>query len=246
MTEPAGAPPQLASIILPVYNQADHIERVVAEYDAALSNTLKIRREFVLVVNGSSDGSYETCCAIAERHADVRVVRSDQSGWGLAVKLGLAHARGDILCYTNSARTSARDLALVLLHVALDPHVVVKASRKIRDSGLRRIGSLLYNLECRALFDLANWDVNGTPKAFPREFGKLLTLIRSDDLIDLEFNITCRREGYPIIEVPIFSKLRHGGTSTTNLLTAWRMYWGSFAMWLALDRRRRAEQRRRS
>ena len=238
MTDTTGAATLLASIVLPVWNQADHIERVVAEYEAALSATLKIRREFLLIVNGSADGSHETCCAIAARYANVRVVRTEDEGWGRAVKLGLEHARGDIICYTNSARTSARDLALILLHASLDPHVVVKASRKIRESSLRRSGALLYNLECRALFDLANWDVNGTPKAFPRVFDKLLTLTRSDDLIDLEFNITCRREDYPMIVVPIFSSLRHGGKSTTNLRTAWRMYWGSFAMWRQLDGRR--------
>ena len=44
----------------------------------------------------------------------------------------------------------------------------MKANRKIRDNWRRRLGSLLYNLECRALFDLANWDINGTPKVFPR------------------------------------------------------------------------------
>jgi glycosyltransferase involved in cell wall biosynthesis len=231
MTEAMPPAARLVSIVLPVYNQADHIERVVAEYDDALALALKVEREFVLVVNGAGDDSYERCCRIAEARPHLRVVRSEPPGWGGAVRQGLAHARGDIICYTNSARTSAHDLAMVILYAALDHHVVVKASRKIRESGLRRFGSLLYNLECRALFDLANWDVNGTPKAFPREFAKLLALSRSDDLIDLEFNIICRREQYPLIEVPIFSRLRHGGKSTTNLGTAWQMYWGALRLW---------------
>ena len=32
--------------------------------------------------------------------------------------------------------------------------VVIKANRKIRDHVMRRFGSLLYNLQCRAQFDL--------------------------------------------------------------------------------------------
>jgi glycosyltransferase involved in cell wall biosynthesis len=230
MTE-STPPARLVSIVLPVYNQADHIERVIAEYDDALARALKVEREFILVVNGTGDDSYERCCRLAAERPGVQVLRSEPRGWGTAVKRGVAHASGDIICYTNSARTSAHDLALVILYATLDHHVVVKASRKIRESGLRRFGSLLYNLECRALFDLANWDVNGTPKAFPREFAKLLTLTRSDDLIDLEFNIICRREQYPMIEVPIFSRLRHGGRSTTNVGTAWEMYWGALRLW---------------
>ena len=159
------------------------------------------------------------------------MLQSKEAGWGLAVRLGLADARGDIVCYTNSARTTGRELALVLLHSTFDQHVVIKASRKIRDSAARRIGSLLFNLECRALFDLANWDVNGTPKAFPRAFAPLMQLSRSDDLIDLEFNVACSRHDYPMLEVPIFSSRRHGGRSTTTLATAWRIYWGAVRMW---------------
>jgi glycosyltransferase involved in cell wall biosynthesis len=235
----AGTQPlPLVSVVLPVYGQADHIEQVVQEFDAAL-RTLAIRYEFVLVVNGSADESLARCEALAAKHEAVRVLHTPLTGWGRAVKIGLAASQGDILCYTNSARTTARELALILLHAVLDPHVVVKATRKIRDSGRRRIGSLLYNLECRALFDLAGWDVNGTPKAFPRQFTRLLNLERSDDLIDLEFAIVCREEGYPVMEAPIFSTLRRGGRSTTTLGTAWRLYWGAFDLWRKRPRQSR-------
>jgi len=228
-------PDHLASIVLPVFNQADHIERVVEELDAALTTLLPLRRELILVVNGSTDDSADKCHEIARRYRGVQVIETEQKGWGLAVKLGLAASQGDTLCYANSARTTARDLVTILRHAVLDDGVVVKATRKIRDSALRRVGSLLFNLECRALFDLANWDINGTPKAFPRRFAKLLELDRTDDLIDLEFVVRCRRESYPILEVPIFSRSRRGGLSTTTLLTAVSLYFGCFRMWRELN-----------
>ena len=80
------------------------------------------------------------------------------------------------------------------------------------------------------LFGLASWDINGTPKAFPRAFGKLLELSRDDDLIDAEFVLTCKREGYPIIEVPSTITVRHGGSSTTSFGSAMRMYRGAYAL----------------
>jgi hypothetical protein len=147
------------------------------------------------------------------------------------VRLGLGAARGDLLCYTNSARTTAEDLLLFVLYARSHPDVVLKANRKIRERWTRRLGSLVYNLECRVLFDLSNWDVNGTPKIFPRTFGRLLALSRDDDLIDAEFSMICRREGYPMLEVPIFSSRRHGGRSTTTLRSAVRMYWGAYRLW---------------
>ncbi len=221
---------RLLSIILPVFNQADHIGTLVEQHQSGLAG-LPHRYEMLLVVNGCRDDSLLVCQALSEEHAAIRVVHSEAGGWGLAVKLGLQEARGDVLCYANSARTATRDLILCLLYSVAYPDVVVKANRKIRDSAFRRLGSLLYNLECRALFDLANWDVNGTPKVFPRRFDRLLSLEREDDLIDAEFLLACRGADYPIVEIPILSSERRGGRSTTSIRSAVRMYWHAYRMW---------------
>jgi len=73
--------------------------------------------------------------------------------------------------------------------------------------------------------------VNGTPKVFPRSCERLLHLTRDDDLIDAEFGRICRREGYPMLEVPIFSSRRHGGKSTTTARTVLKLYWGAYQLW---------------
>ena len=219
----------LISVVLPVYMQADHIAGIVAEFEEALSG-VQHPHELILVVNASRDSSLQVCQELAEKYATIRVLHSEQGGWGLAVNLGLKAAKGDVLCYTNSARTTAQDLILLLLYGIVYPGTVVKANRKIRANWFRRLGSLLYNLECRALFDLSNWDVNGTPKVFSRSCDKLLNLTMNDDLVDIEFNIACRQEGYPMLEVPIFSTKRHGGSSSTNLGSALKMYLGAFKM----------------
>lgn len=213
-----------------MYNQADHIQAIVDEYEATLSR-IQNPHEMLLVVNASRDKSLDVCNALAERYASVRVLQSERGGWGLAVKLGLSQARGELLCYTNSARTTAQDLSLLLLYAVANPGNVIKANRKVRESLQRRVGSLLYNIEGRTLFDLAYWDINGTPKVFPRQFSKLLHLKSDNDLIDLEFNVICRRENYPVLEVPIFSSRRHGGKSTTRYGSAFRMYVGAYRLW---------------
>ncbi len=218
------------SVVLPVYNQADHIEEIAQEFINELQRA-PIKYELLLVINGSSDNSLEVCQALEEKHSSLRVSYCEKSGWGSAVKFGLAQAKGDILCYTNVARTSAKDLLLFLLYAVANPEIVIKANRKIRDSKVRRIGSLIYNIECRSLFDLAYWDINGTPKVFPRKFKELLTLKRDDDLIDLEFNVACKENEYPLLEIPIFSYKRHGGRSTTSFSSALRLYVGAFSLW---------------
>jgi glycosyltransferase involved in cell wall biosynthesis len=220
----------LVSVILPVYNQADHIVGVLEDYAASLNST-SLHYELLPVINGPRrDNSVDVCRDLEARLPCVRTLSIKEGGWGRAVRFGLSQARGDLLCYTNSARTAARDLQLAVVYGSIHRDSVIKANRKIRESASRRLGSLIYNLECRALFDLPYWDINGTPKVFSRDLAQLLKLTRDDDLIDLEFNIICRSENYPVIEIPILSSKRHSGPSTTSLRSAFHMYWGAWQM----------------
>ncbi len=217
-------------MVLPIHNQADHLERVVDQYVDALSSR-GIAHEVILVPNGCSDASPALADAMSRRRPTVRAVATARSGWGHAVRLGVASARGDLVAYTNSARTSAGDLVDAVTFAINNPGVVIKVNRRVRESAFRRAGSLLFNLQCRVLFQLACWDVNGTPKVFPRSCTRLLELTSEDDLIDLEFNVVVREERYPVLEVPVFSTARHGGRSTTTVRGAMRIYWGAMRFW---------------
>ena len=230
---------RLASVILPVHNQADHIQSVLEDYVTALAR-LDFAYELLPVVNGPRrDKSLEICRAMQQRYPVIRTECIDEGGWGRAVRHGLAKATGDMLCYTNSARTRSKDLVLMLLYASVHDNCVVKANRKIRESWRRRLGSLLYNLECRALFDLPYWDINGTPKVFHRRLTALMELSRNDDLIDLEFHAVCRREGYEVIEVPDFQYLTAFRAQHHNLKSAYRMYAGA----LRLNRTMKSSQK---
>ncbi len=228
---------EVVSIVVPVYNQAEHIALVVEDYVETLRRT-PYQYEFLLVVNGCRDNSLEVCRGLEAKYpSSVRVVFSQAGGWGLAVRLGLEAARGDFLCYTNSARTAPDDLMLVVLYAVCNPGAVVKAHRRSRESFVRRVGSFLYNLQCRVLFNLATWDVNATPKAFSRSVYEELTLESDGDLIDREFVIRCRQRGIVMLEVPTYSWIRYSGKATTTFRSAVKLYRGSFEMWRRLKRR---------
>ena len=222
----------LISIVLPVHNQAPYIRDIVSGYVAALED---IGRpcELVLAVNASRDETLAVCEALAVTYPQVRVIHDTVPGWGRAVKAGLRAARGDLLCYTNSARTSAAELRRVLDAAVANPGIVIKATRQVRESWKRRLGSLLYNVECRLLLGFSTRDVNATPKVFSRAHASLLVLKSDGDLLDAEFLMTCARERYPVREVPIFATRRQGGSSTTNYKSAVRMYTGALRLWWA-------------
>jgi hypothetical protein len=217
------------SVILPVYRQSDHVAAVIEDYVHAVKK-LPIPVNFLLVPNGGEKATEIACTELEKQYETVRSLPISSGGWGRAVREGLAAAEDDLVCYTNSSRTNSADLVLLLLYGIANPGLVIKANRKIRDGIVRRFGSLFYNLECRALYDLPMWDVNGTPKLFPRSLTPLLELERDDDLIDLEFNVICRRENYRMLEVPILSTERHGGKSTTNWSSAAKLYTGAWRL----------------
>jgi glycosyltransferase involved in cell wall biosynthesis len=223
------------SVVLPVHQQADHIGSILLELYAAAAS-LTDHLEVIAVVNGSTDGSEQICRDVGRSCPGLRVLEMPASGWGAAVRAGLAVAHGEHLCFSNSARTNSVDLRNAAALGLLNGGCAVKSVRRTRDSLRRRLGSVLYNFEARALFGLASWDINGTPKIFPRAFDRLLELREEGDLYDLEWLVTCVRMGYPIIEVPVTSVRRHGGRSTTNWSSAARMYGGAVLLRRRLGR----------
>jgi glycosyltransferase involved in cell wall biosynthesis len=229
------------SLVLPAYRQAAYLEGTVRGYEDALAK-LPIEHEIIVVVNGPDDGSLRVANRLAQDLPAVRVVRREAAGWGGAVRVGLSEARGDLICYTNSARTSVDTLALLVECALRLPGIVVKANRRTRDSLWRHLGSLLYNLECRALFDLSNFDINGTPKLFPRALRPLLALESNSDLIDAEFLAACRAYDFLVLEVPVIVTRRHGGVSTTTAQSAVKMYLGAIALRWRLRNRPIAER----
>ncbi|HVR83826.1 MAG TPA: glycosyltransferase [Planctomycetota bacterium] len=226
----SGAPSPDLSLILPFRNQADHLASLVRRYlDEFRPHPWSF--ELVLVPNACTDESVRMCRELEAAHPEVRSVENPHGGWGRSVRAGLSTARGRYLCYTNSARTEPAQIPAVFSLARDRAPVLVKTVRRSRGNLLREFGSLLYNLECRALFQLRCRDVNGTPKVFPRELLDHVHLASDGDLLDVELLAKSRRLGWRVLEIPVEGWKRHGGKSSTNLGSARRMLLGALEFW---------------
>jgi glycosyltransferase involved in cell wall biosynthesis len=224
------------SVVLPCRNQADHIGQVLAWYAGPLS-ALGKPYELVVVPNACTDDTEGVVRKLAEADPTVRVVVNPQGGWGRSVLAGLAAARGELLCYTNSARTEPEQIPQLLGIYdasAAERVTLAKVRRERRGAPMREIGSFFYNLEGRLLFGLPVGDVNGTPKVFPRSLYERAGLAETGDLIDLEFIAKADRLGARVVEMPVAGFKRHGGKSSTNLVSAWNMYAGAVRLRLSM------------
>lgn len=88
------------SIVIPVYNVADYLQKCV---DSVLANDCS-DCEILLVDDGSTDGkSGALCDRLAEKRPDlIRVIHQENQGLGGARNTGIAAAQGDYLLFIDS------------------------------------------------------------------------------------------------------------------------------------------------
>ena len=84
------------SVVIPIHNEADNLEALLAELTAALER-MDAEYEVILINDGSEDGSGEILTEMAERVDRVRVIHLLRNyGQTSAMMAGFDHARGDV------------------------------------------------------------------------------------------------------------------------------------------------------
>ena len=121
------------SVIVPVFNEAHRLEAVLTE--RLFAAPCPIEREWILVDDGSTDGS----SAILDRAGEltdepVRVLHKPNGGKGTAVRAGLEHARGEYFIVQDAdAEYDPNDIPRLLAPLLADDADVVYGSRFRRE-----------------------------------------------------------------------------------------------------------------
>lgn len=88
----------LISIIIPIYNIMDCLEKCV---DSCINQTYK-NIEILMVDDGSTDGTAELCDKLKEKDSRIRVFHKENGGSSSARNLGIEEARGEYLGFVDS------------------------------------------------------------------------------------------------------------------------------------------------
>ena len=86
------------SIVVPVYNVEKYLRTCL---DAILKQTIPAH-EIIVVDDGSTDNSCNTCDAYANQYAQIKVVHKRNQGLGMARNTGLEHVSGDFVSFVDS------------------------------------------------------------------------------------------------------------------------------------------------
>ena len=88
----------LVSIIIPVYNILDCLEKCV---DSCICQTYE-KIEILLVDDGSTDGTGQLCDTLAKKDERIRVFHKENGGSSSARNLGIEEAKGEYLGFVDS------------------------------------------------------------------------------------------------------------------------------------------------
>ncbi len=101
---------ELISVIVPVYNVEQYLDRCVSSIVAQTYNALEI----ILIDDGSTDSSTEKCDAWAEKDKRVRVIHQKNGGVSNARNTGLGKAVGQLVTFIDSDDFVEQDYLEVL------------------------------------------------------------------------------------------------------------------------------------
>jgi glycosyltransferase involved in cell wall biosynthesis len=210
------------SIVIPIYNEVDNIDRLWQALSGPLAQTGKTY-EVILVDDGSSDGSREALRKLAAEHPAIRVILFRANfGQSAAMAAGFEATRGQVvIAMDGDLQNDPQDID-TLLQKLDEGYDVVSGWRKNRRDKLllRKIPSKIANKLICSMTDVRLHDTGCSLKAFR---GDLLRRISLYGELHRFIPALLRIEGAQITEMPVRHHPRRFGKSKYNLTRTFRV-----------------------
>lgn len=205
------------SVIVPVFDEADNILPLIAEFAAALADVRTF--EVIYVDDGSRDATADRLAEARARYPFLRCLRhAERCGKSQAIRTGMEAARGVLVAVLDGdGQNDPADLpAMLRAYRTANPpdappaSVAMVAGRRVvrHDSAMRRMSSRLGNAVRRALLRDGSLDS-----------GCAMTLMRRETYLRLPYfehmhrflAALVQREGLEVVAVPVHHRPRQHG-----------------------------------
>jgi dolichol-phosphate mannosyltransferase len=229
--------PAAVWVIVPTYDEAASIERLLRGAAAVLAEAAPGEHRILVVDDGSPDGTAAIARRVGEELGVVEVLeRAAKGGLGQAYLAGFAHALAagaQLVCEMDADLSHDPHHLPALLAAARDADVVL-GSRYVAGGGVENWGlvrRLLSRGGCRyarAILGLPLHDLTGGYKVLRREVLEAIELhsVRSQGYV-FQIEVTYRAvlAGFRVVEVPIVFRERDAGTSKMSSKIAFEAMW---------------------
>jgi dolichol-phosphate mannosyltransferase len=226
-------------LVLPTYNEADNIEKIMGAAAEVLAAAAPEGFRILVVDDGSPDGTGRIADAMVERHDWARVLhRTAKGGIGPAYLAGferaLSEGAGYVMEMDSDFSHDPADLARLLEATRTDADLAL-GSRYVPGGGvtdwglLRRFISEGGSTYARIVLGLKIRDLTGGFKCFRAEVLEAIDFetVRSRGYaFQVELTYRTVQNGFRVVEVPITFRDREHGQSKMH----WRI--AAEAMWL--------------
>jgi glycosyltransferase involved in cell wall biosynthesis len=191
------------SVVLPCYNERNHVEQEIKRIRAALE-AAGMSYELICVDDGSTDGTREVLASIP---AIRTILFPRNQGSGTARRIGTQEARGRVVVWTDADMTYPNELIPELVRDLDDGYDQVVGARRTEEGTLkffrvpakwaiRRLASYLTNTPIP--------DLNSGLRAFKRDVAKpYLRLLPAGFSCVTTITLAFLSDGHPIKYVPI-------------------------------------------
>ncbi len=191
----------VVSVIVPIYNEAAHVEELLRAIEAS-----PVRKEIVIVDDGSTDGTREKLLAVPHREQVTVLFHERNCGKGAAIRTALRYARGEyVLIQDSDLEYDPQDYAALLRPLEEGKANVVYGVRPDRpERGLRYyLGARFLTLLTNVLYGAGIHDEATCYKAFRRSLLNGIPLECERFEFCPEITAKLCRLGEKIYEVPI-------------------------------------------
>ncbi len=199
------------SLVIPVYNEADSLEPLVAEIDEALGPSHQ-PFEIVFVDDGSTDRSFEVMRRLAAERADVRAVKLRRNfGKSAALSHGFAVCRGDVVVTMDGDRQDDPAEIPKLMAPLDDGYDLVSGWKQSRqDPVSKTLPSRLFNWTVRRTTGIPLHDFNCGLKAYRRDVVDTITVYGE---LHRYIPVVAEQAGFRATEVKVNHRRRTAGRS---------------------------------
>lgn len=219
------------SVVIPVHNEQDSIERTVRAIVETLSAE-QILHEVILVNDNSKDRTSEILRDLTEQTSTVRVIhRSPPPGFGRAIRDGLSAITGDAVAIVmGDASDDPRDICLYYAKLKQGYDCVFgsrfRKGAEVKDYPfIKLLVNRLANNFVRVFFGLRYNDMTNAFKAYRAEVIKGVSPIQANHFnITVELPLKAITRGYSYTVVPVNWYGREAGVSKLTLREMGRKY----------------------
>jgi glycosyltransferase involved in cell wall biosynthesis len=221
MNESMGCVSMQLSVVVPVYNEQDNIEPMVAAVNKALNG--QIEYELIIVDDGSQDQTVQKANVVL-RPQDCCLELNRNYGQSAAMAAGIDHASGElVVTLDGDLQNNPDDIMAMITTMHAQRCDVVAGWRKGRKDGmvLRKIPSICANFLIRALTGVSLKDYGCTLKVFKRDVAKNLGLYGE---LHRFIPVLARLYGAEICEMPVSHRPRIHGVSKYGIGRTTRVF----------------------